>query len=82
VTIAGFQRDGRWSPAALQTINALQAHLAEQCTLSSLQGAANRLTLALTETRKIILVERASSAQLESRVRAPGTSAALQDNKR
>ena len=49
-------------------------------TLASLQGAADRLTLALTETREMIVVERASSAQLEARVRALETSAARQDS--
>ena len=38
-------------------------------TLASLQGAAERLTAALMETREMILAERASSAQLEARVR-------------
>ena len=50
-------------------------------TLASLQGAADRLTLALTETREMIVVERASSAQLEARVRALETSAARQDTR-
>ena len=35
-------------------------------TLASLQGAADRLTSGLTETRKMIMAERASSAQLEA----------------
>ena len=48
-------------------------------TLASLQGAAERLTAALMETREMILVERASSAQLEARVRVLETSAARQD---
>ena len=39
-------------------------------TLASLQGAADRLTSALTETREMIVAERASSAQLEARVPA------------
>ena len=50
-------------------------------TLASLQGAADRLTLALTETREMIVAERASSAQLEARVRALETSAARQDTR-
>ncbi len=50
-------------------------------TLASLQSAADRLTLALTETREMIVVERASSAQLEARVRALETSAARQDTR-
>ena len=50
-------------------------------TLASLQGAADRLTLALTETREMIVAERASSAQLEARVRALETSAARQDSR-
>lgn len=50
-------------------------------TLASLQGAADRLTMALTETREMIVVERASSAQLEARVRALETSAARQDTR-
>ena len=50
-------------------------------TLASLQGAADRRTLALTETREMILAERASSAQLEARVRALETSAARQDTR-
>ena len=37
-------------------------------TLASLQSAADRLTVALTETREMIMAERASSAQLEARV--------------
>ena len=49
--------------------------------LASLQGAAARLTLALTETREMIVAERASSAQLEARVRALETSAARQDTR-
>ena len=50
-------------------------------TLASLQGAADRLIMALTETREMIVVERASSAQLEARVRALETSAARQDTR-
>ena len=50
-------------------------------TLASLQGAADRLTLALAETREMIVAERASSAQLEARVRALETSAARQDTR-
>ena len=50
-------------------------------TLASLQGAADRLTMALTETREMIVVERASSAQLEARVRALETSAARHDTR-
>jgi hypothetical protein len=41
-------------------------------TLASLQSATDRLTSALTETREMIMVERASSAQLEARVRGTG----------
>ncbi len=37
-------------------------------TFASLQGAADRLTSALTDTREMIMAERASSAQLEARV--------------
>lgn len=48
-------------------------------TLASLQGAAERLTAALMETREMIVAERASSAQLEARVRALENSAARQD---
>lgn len=48
-------------------------------TLASLQSAVERLTFALTETREMILAERASSAQLEARVRVLETSAARQD---
>ena len=48
-------------------------------TLASLQGAADRLTTALMETREMIVVERASSAQLEARVRALENSATRQD---
>jgi uncharacterized coiled-coil protein SlyX len=48
-------------------------------TLASLQGAADRLTSALTETREMILAERASSAQLEARVRVLENSATRQD---
>ena len=48
-------------------------------TLASLQGAADRLTSALTETREMIMAERASSAQLEARVRVLENSAARQD---
>ena len=47
-------------------------------TLASLQGAADRLTLALTKAREMIVVERANSAPLEARVRALETSAARQ----
>jgi uncharacterized coiled-coil protein SlyX len=48
-------------------------------TLASLQGAADRLTSALMETREMIVAERASSAQLEARVRALENSATRQD---
>ena len=48
-------------------------------TLASLQSAADRLTVALTETREMIMAERASSAQLEARVRALENSATRQD---
>ena len=48
-------------------------------TLASLQSAADRLTAALMETREMIVVERASSAQLEARVRALENSATRQD---
>ena len=48
-------------------------------TLASLQSAADRLTSALTETREMIMAERASSAQLEARVRTLENSAARQD---
>ena len=48
-------------------------------TLASLQGAADRLTSALTETREMIVAERASSAQLEARVRVLEISATRQD---
>lgn len=48
-------------------------------TLASLQGAADRLTSALMETREMIVVERASTAQLEARVRALENSATRQD---
>ena len=48
-------------------------------TLASLQSAADRLTSALTETREMIVAERASSAQLEARVRTLENSAARQD---
>ena len=48
-------------------------------TLASLQGAADRLTSALTETREMIVAERASSAQLEARVRVLENSATRQD---
>lgn len=48
-------------------------------TLASLQGAADRLTTALMETREMIVVERASTAQLEARVRALENSATRQD---
>lgn len=48
-------------------------------TLASLQGAADRLTTALMETREMIVVERASAAQLEARVRALENSATRQD---
>lgn len=48
-------------------------------TLASLQSAADRLTTALMETREMIVVERASSAQLEARVRALENSATRQD---
>ena len=48
-------------------------------TLSSLQSAADRLTSALTETREMIVAERASAAQLEARVRVLENSATRQD---
>ena len=48
-------------------------------TLASMQGAADRLTSALSETREMIMVERASSAQLEARVRVLENSATRQD---
>jgi uncharacterized coiled-coil protein SlyX len=48
-------------------------------TLASLQSAADRLTVALTETREMIMAERASSAQLEARVRVLENSATRQD---
>ena len=48
-------------------------------TLASLQGAAERLTAALMETREMIVAERASSAQLEARVRTLENSAVRQD---
>ena len=48
-------------------------------TLASLQNAADRLTVALTETREMIMAERASSAQLEARVRVLENSATRQD---
>ena len=48
-------------------------------TLASLQGAADRLTSALTDTREMIMAERASSAQLEARVRVLENSATRQD---
>ena len=48
-------------------------------TLASLQSAADRLTSALTETREMIVAERASSAQLETRVRVLENSATRQD---
>ena len=50
-------------------------------TLASLQGAADRLTSALTETREMIVAERANSAQLEARVRALENSATRQDTR-
>ena len=50
-------------------------------TLASLQGAADRLTSALTETREMIMAERASSAQLEARVRVLENSATRQDTR-
>ena len=48
-------------------------------TRASLQGAADRLTSALTDTREMIMAERASSAQLEARVRVLENSATRQD---
>ncbi len=48
-------------------------------TLASLQGAADRLTSALTETREMIMAESASAAQLEARVRTLENSATRQD---
>ena len=48
-------------------------------TLASMQSAADRLTSALSETREMIMVERASSAQLEARVRVLENSATRQD---
>ena len=50
-------------------------------TLASMQGAADRLTSALTETREMIVAERANSAQLEARVRALENSATRQDTR-
>ena len=50
-------------------------------TLASLQGAEDRLTSALTDTREMIMAERASSAQLEARVRALENSATRQDTR-
>ena len=50
-------------------------------TLASLQGAAEHLTSALTETREMIMDERASSAQLEARVRVLENSATRQDTR-
>ena len=44
-----------------------------------MQSAADRLTAALSETREMIMVERASSAQLEARVRVLENSATRQD---
>jgi hypothetical protein len=48
-------------------------------TLASLQGAVDRLTSALTDTREMIMAERASSAQLGARVRVLENSATRQD---
>jgi uncharacterized coiled-coil protein SlyX len=48
-------------------------------TLASLQGAADRLTAALAETREMIVAERASAVQLEARVRTLENSATRQD---
>ena len=48
-------------------------------TLASLQSTADRLTSALTDTRETIMAERASSAQLEARVRTLEHSATRQD---
>jgi len=48
-------------------------------TLASLQSAADQLTTALKETREMIVAERASSAQLEARVRVLENSATRQD---
>ena len=48
-------------------------------TRASLQSAADRLTSALTETREMIVAERASFAQLEARVRIPENGATGQD---
>jgi hypothetical protein len=48
-------------------------------TLESLQGAAYHLTSALTDTREMIMAERASSAQMEARVRVLENSAIRQD---
>lgn len=50
-------------------------------TLASLQAAADRLTTALTETREMIMAERASSAQLEARVRVLENRATRQDTR-
>ena len=47
--------------------------------MASLQSAADRLTSALTETHEMIMAERASSAQLEARVRTLENSATRQD---
>ena len=48
-------------------------------TLASMQGAADRLTATLSETREMILAERASSAQLEARIRLLENSATRLD---
>jgi uncharacterized coiled-coil protein SlyX len=50
-------------------------------TLASLQGAADRLTAALTETRAMIMAQSESSAQLEARVRILENSATRQDTR-
>ena len=50
-------------------------------TLASLQAAADRLTAALTETREMIMADRANSAQLEARVRVLENSATRQDTR-
>lgn len=48
-------------------------------TLASMQGAADRLNAAQSESREMIMAERSSSAQLEARVRMLENSATRQD---
>ncbi len=48
-------------------------------TLASMQGAADRVNIALSENREMIMAERTSSAQLEARVRVLENSATRQD---